>query len=53
MALVNLVLSSDKHLNHLLAYVEGVRFGPEWIHSQMTTKVQDSGTRFTLVSLTH
>ncbi len=30
MALVNLVFSADKHLNHLLAYVQGVRFSPEW-----------------------
>lgn len=38
MALVNLVFSSDKHLNHLLAYVEGIRFRPKWIDSQITTK---------------
>lgn len=33
MTLVNLVFSSDKHLNHLLAYVECIRFRPGWADS--------------------
>ncbi len=33
---VNLVFGSDKHFNHLLANVQGIRFRPKWKNSEVT-----------------